>query len=141
MVLWQSDANLVWKSPYESKGGGQRVLIVDDDPNLTRLLGVLLRSAGFESIFAHDGPSGLDAAESEKPDVIILDLRMPCMDGRAVYRELRARGVATPVLIASAYGARRAYAELGAQGWIEKPFEPDALIEAIVQQLNAKLTR
>ena len=108
-----------------------RVLIVDDDPNLTRLLRTLLHSSGFEVSSAADGSIALDTANNESFDVIILDLRMPGLDGRTLYRELRARGVMAPVLIASAYGARNAQAELGAEGFIEKPFEPDLFVEAV----------
>jgi DNA-binding response OmpR family regulator len=109
----------------------RRVLIVDDDINLSRLLRTILRTADFEVLTAFDGLGALDIADVERLDVIVVDLRMPRLDGRGFYRELRARGNNTPVLVASAFGARSAQAELGAQGSIEKPFDPDALIQAV----------
>lgn len=118
--------------------GAARILVVDDDVNLTRLLRAILRTSGFEVVTAGDSTEGLSVAESEQFDLIILDLRMPVMDGRTFYRELRARGVDTPVVIASAYGARAAQAELGAQASIEKPFDPDRLIDTVNAILNRR---
>jgi DNA-binding response OmpR family regulator len=115
---------------------GARILVVDDDVNLTRLLRAILRTSGFEVSTSGDSTEGLNVAESQPFDLIILDLRMPVMDGRTFYKELRARGVATPVVIASAYGARAAQAELGAQAAIEKPFDPDRLIDTVNRILN-----
>jgi DNA-binding response OmpR family regulator len=62
---------------------------------------------------------------------------MPRMDGRTFFRELRAKGNSTPVLIASAFGARDAQRELGAEGAVEKPFSPDALARAIREVLES----
>ena len=111
--------------------GTHRVLIVDDDRNLTTLLAAILKSEGLDVLSASDGPRALDLLDSEPVDALILDLRMPGMDGRTLYREVRARGHNVPVLIASAYGARSAQHELGAEAAIEKPFDPDKLLEAI----------
>ena len=113
-----------------------RILVVDDDVNLTRLLRAILRTSGFQVVTSGDSTDGLSVAENEAFDLIILDLRMPVMDGRTFFRELRAKGVATPVVIASAYGARAAQAELGAQAAIEKPFDPDRLIDTVNRILN-----
>ncbi len=110
---------------------GARILVVDDDVNLTRLLRAILRTSGFDVTTCGDSTEALSVAEANDFDLIILDLRMPVMDGRTYYRELRGRGVNTPVVIASAYGARAAQAELGAQAAIEKPFDPDRLVETV----------
>jgi DNA-binding response OmpR family regulator len=126
------------RSPSENHEAvaGRSVLVVDDDVNLTRLLRMILRSAGFEVLTAEDGFAGLEVTKERTPDLIILDLRMPQMDGHEFYRELRNRGIQTPVLIASAYGARAAQRELGAQGAIEKPFDPDRVVEVVEQILD-----
>src|SRR5581483_9635291 len=108
-----------------------RVLVIDDDPGTNRMMGLSLRLQGFHVTSAYDGYSGLDEVEAHHPDVIVLDLEMPMMDGRAFFRELRARGHGTPVLIASAYGARAGALELRANGYITKPFHPDELAEKI----------
>jgi CheY-like chemotaxis protein len=113
-----------------------RILVVDDDPGLMRLVSAILRSAGYVVTTAADGSEALETMRSAEVDAIVLDLRMPVLDGRAFYRELRASGNHTPVLIASAYGARDAQIELGAQGAIGKPFEPDALLAAVARVLG-----
>jgi DNA-binding response OmpR family regulator len=108
-----------------------RVLIVDDDVSLSRLLSMILRTANCDVLTAFDGLRALEVARSQEIDLIVLDLSMPALDGRGFFRELRREGHKVPVLIASAYGARSAQVELGAEGAIEKPFDPDALIQAI----------
>ncbi len=114
------------------------VLIVDDDRNLTVFLTTVLTLEGHQVVSATDGASALDLLQSGEVevDVIVLDLRMPHMDGRTFFRELRARGNETPILIASAYGAREAQKELGAEGAVEKPFSPETLARAIRQVLS-----
>jgi DNA-binding response OmpR family regulator len=108
-----------------------RVLIVDDDINLSRLLRTILRTAGYEVVTAVSGQQALGALEDQTMDLVLLDLSMPVMDGRTVFREMRSRGVETPVLIASAFGARSAQLELGAEGFIEKPFDPEQLLDTV----------
>jgi DNA-binding response OmpR family regulator len=110
-----------------------RVLVIDDDVSLSRLVRAILRTADFEVAQAYNGLEGLEVASREHPDVIVLDLQMPQMDGRGFFRELRARGDLTPVLVSSSYGARSAQQELGAEGSIEKPFDPDALVAAVAR--------
>jgi DNA-binding response OmpR family regulator len=109
----------------------RRVLVIDDDVSLSRLVRAILRTADYEVAQAYNGIEGLEVAGREHPDVIVLDLQMPQMDGRGFFRELRARGDYTPVLLSSSYGARTAQKELGAEGAIEKPFDPDALVAAV----------
>jgi len=101
------------------------------------LLGAILRAAGFIVSTASDGFLALEAMESAEPHVILLDLEMPGMDGREFYRRLRAVNSATPVMILSAYNARAAQLELGAQAYTAKPFDPDQLVEAISGLLEA----
>jgi DNA-binding response OmpR family regulator len=115
---------------------GKRVLIVDDDRNLTRLLTTVLQLGGYGVLTAPDGEAALQLLGSESVDLIVLDLLMPRMDGRSFYRELRSRGDATPVLIASAFGARAAQQELGAEGAVEKPFDPEALLDVVTGLLH-----
>ena len=112
------------------------VLIVDDDRNLTVFLSTVLALEGHAVKIAPNGEAALDLLENSTVDVIVLDLRMPRMDGRTFFRELRGRGDSTPVLIASAFGARDAQRELGAEGSVEKPFAPEALARAIREVLG-----
>jgi DNA-binding response OmpR family regulator len=110
-----------------------KVLVLDDDNALQRLLRLTLTSEGFEVITASNGLEGLEKVRVDPPDVILLDLEMPVMDGRTFFRELRKQGNNTPVLILSAYGARNAQRELQADGSLEKPFEADVLMDELRQ--------
>ncbi len=107
------------------------VLVVDDDNSLSRLLTIVFRDAGYDVATAPDGQAALACVAAETPDVVILDLEMPGMNGREFYRELRTRGVSCPVLILSAYGAKAGQQELGAQSYMNKPFDPDDLLSAV----------
>jgi DNA-binding response OmpR family regulator len=93
---------------------------------------------GLDVLSAADAQTGLQLLETEQVDAIVLDLRMPGMDGRALFREVRARGNKAPVLIASAYGARQAQQELGAEAAIEKPFDPDELVDVVRQLIEPR---
>lgn len=115
------------------------VLVVDDDPPLRRMLSLTLRDGGFSVVPADNGQAALDLLTSDDtlPDAIVLDLEMPVMDGRAFFRELRSRGIDVPVLLVSAYGARAAQRQLGAEGALDKPFNPEELIRRVRSLLPA----
>ena len=100
------------------------VLAVDDDPAILALLKLTLADEGFTVTTAANGAEALASFDEVHPDIVVLDLEMPVMDGRAFYRTLRQRGEATPVLLLSAHGARAALRELGAEAAFEKPFDP-----------------
>jgi CheY-like chemotaxis protein len=110
------------------------VLVVDDDPAVARLLQAILATEGIQVEKANSGEAALAWLHDghEEPDVILLDLMMPGMDGRQVFQEARRTGVETPVIFCSAYGANEARREVGAQGAIDKPFSPDTLIAAVM---------
>ena len=108
-----------------------RVLVIDDDAPMTRMIAMTLRSSGYDVVTATNGRAGLDQVATQHPDVILLDLTMPVMDGREFYHQLRTAGDATPVIILSAYGAREAQRELQADASMAKPFRPDDLAEKI----------
>jgi CheY-like chemotaxis protein len=130
-LTWKSSIAASWSSAIERK----RLLIVDDDAALLNLLSALF-SPDFDVRTARDGREALAIVSRELPEAIVLDLEMPGMDGRSFYRELRARGLNTPVLLLSAYGARRARDELGAQGHVAKPFEPSALLDEVSRLIS-----
>ena len=115
----------------ETPHSQRHVLVIDDDANLTRLMATILRTSGIDALTATDGRAALDTVEAEKVDAIVLDVEMPVMNGCDFYRELRSRGIETPVLIASAYGAREYQKELGAQACVEKPFDPEDLVSEL----------
>jgi two-component system response regulator MprA len=109
----------------------ERVLVVDDDPPLLRMLKRSLTAEGFEVTVAGDGGAALVAAERSAPDVIVLDVAMPAIDGLAVCRRLRGRGLPTPILMLTARDAvadRVAGLEAGADDYLVKPFAMQELI-------------
>jgi two-component system, OmpR family, response regulator MprA len=117
-------------------GGGlrERVLVVDDDPPLRRMLARTLVAEGFEVSTAPDGGAALVAAEKAAPDVIVLDVAMPGLDGLAVCRRLRGKGLPTPILMLTARDAvpdRVAGLEAGADDYLVKPFAVQELIARI----------
>jgi two-component system, OmpR family, response regulator MprA len=117
----------------------ERVLVVDDDPPLRRMLERTLAAEGFEVTVAADGGAALLAAERSAPDLIVLDVAMPVLDGLAVCRRLRDKGLPTPILMLTARDAvpdRVRGLEAGADDYLVKPFA----VQELVARLRA-LTR
>jgi two-component system response regulator MprA len=116
-----------------------RVLVVDDDPPLRRMLERTLLAEGYDVTLAADGGAALAEAERTAPDVIVLDVAMPGLDGLTVARRLRSKGVPTPILMLTARDAvpdRVAGLEAGADDYLVKPFA----VQELVARLRA-LTR
>ena len=122
----------------------KRVLIVEDEIKITRLVRDYLRQAGFDVLEAIDGPSALSLARAEKPDMIVLDLGLPGMDGLDVTRELRAAS-SVPIIMLTARSEetdRIVGLELGADDYVTKPFSPKELIariRAVLRRADATL--
>lgn len=119
---------------------GPLVLIVDDDPQLREFVRVNLEAEGYEVREAGSAKEGLEALDKESPDLILLDVMMPQVDGWEMLQRVRERhGVdAIPVIMFSGKVDERSPAEAtsrGAQGFIGKPFDPRALIESTKQLL------
>jgi DNA-binding response OmpR family regulator len=93
-------------------------------------------SEGYEVETAGDGIEALEQLEDADFALVILDLEMPRMDGRTLFRELRARGFDQPVIIVSAFGAAQARRELGADSAVSKPFDPDRLVTEVRELLK-----
>lgn len=108
-----------------------RVLVVDDDPGVRRMVEIVLDSEGLAVTAASDGERAMSLLEVLDFDLVVLDLQMPVMDGRTFYRELRRAGYRIPVIVLSAYGARDAARELGAEAGMGKPFDIDDLIDLV----------
>lgn len=110
---------------------GERLLVVDDDTAITDSLAPLLRREGFEVAVAHDGRTALAAVEFREPDLIVLDVMLPGLDGRAVLRQLRAAGRQVPVVLLTSVGeaGERARAlDEGADDYLNKPFDHHELV-------------
>ena len=113
-----------------------RILLIEDDRDVARALVLRLKAIGHDPFAMHEGASGLAAAIATIPDIIILDLRLPDMDGFAVLQQLQQHEVARliPVIVVSANVAERAKREamlLGAHCFIEKPYGFRKLAAAI----------
>jgi DNA-binding response OmpR family regulator len=117
-----------------------RMLIVEDEPALMRGLTDTFRARGFDVTGARDGASGLDAALSEPPDVILLDIMLPKMNGYEVCRTIRDRAIEVPILMLTAKGQEEDIVlglNLGADDYITKPFK----IGELIARVNALLRR
>ncbi|MDY0969197.1 response regulator, partial [Sphingomonas sp. CFBP9021] len=102
------------------------ILIADDDPHIRQLLAFALAKAGLDTIEAEDGEAALAAVESHAPDLVVLDINMPRMDGIETCRRLRARSD-LPILFLSSRDDeldRVLGIELGADDYVTKPFSP-----------------
>ena len=128
----------------------EKILIVDDDPDILDALTMILESKGYQVITAQDGIEGLANLKAEKPDLLILDLLMPKMDGFAVCKELQdprwSKFRDIPILILTSVreeASRRRYEletglELNVDDYAEKPVSPDILLERVGKLIKKK---
>ncbi len=117
-----------------------RVLIVDDEPNIRELLSVSLKFQGFEVAVAEDGPGALDAARTFRPDLLVLDVMLPGMDGFGLLPRLRADGVDAPALFLTARDSNDDKVNgltIGGDDYVTKPFS----LEEVVARLRVLLRR
>ena len=124
---------------------GTRVLVIDDEAPIRLLCRVNLEAEGMEVLEAADGPSGLETARSETPDVILLDVMMPGLDGWRVAEELLddQRTAAIPIVFLTARAELRDRArgiDLGGVDYVTKPFNPVELAP-LVRELLARVSR
>ena len=118
----------------------RRVLVVDDEENVVHLVASALRFDGYEAVTADNGNSALAAVAEYDPDLVVLDVMMPGLDGHAVLQHLRAAGSAVPVIFLTARdGASDRVAGLrsGADDYVVKPFS----VEELLARVNAVLRR
>ncbi|OGO40591.1 MAG: hypothetical protein A2Z04_02720 [Chloroflexi bacterium RBG_16_57_9] len=112
-----------------------KILAVDDEPDVLRLVEIKLKKAGFEVLTARDGEEGARKALAEKPDVVLLDVMMPKMDGYSAARKIKAEANPVPIVIMlTAKGQETDVVEGltgGADDYIIKPFAPRELIARI----------
>ena len=115
------------------KAQQSRILVVDDEPDILNLLEYNLKRAGFQAILAKDGPEAIEAAKAHRPDLVLLDIMLPDMEGTEVLRRLKAveATASIPVIMLTAKGEevdKIVGFELGAEDYITKPFSPRELI-------------
>ncbi len=106
------------------------VLVVDDDPDILEAICDILEAEGYRIARARHGGEALAAVDTQRPDVILLDLMMPVMDGVAFAQELHRRPVVReiPIVVISADGNPQRAAAVGATGYLAKPFDIEALL-------------
>ena len=113
---------------------GKKILIVEDEQNIVDILSFNLSREGYDTMEAYDGPTGLKLALEENPDLILLDLMLPGMDGFDVCRRIRQAGHATPILMLTAREEEADKVlglELGADDYITKPFSMRELLARV----------
>ncbi|HEX7463473.1 MAG TPA: response regulator [Actinomycetota bacterium] len=111
-----------------------RAMIVEDDPDILIVLRKSLEGAGFDTSLAADGSTAMLRIEAERPDVVLLDLMLPLMDGWSVLAELRDRPDAPKVVVCTARASeieRERALEMGAAEYVTKPFRPDHLVSLV----------
>ena len=119
------------------------ILVVDDDPKILRLLRVELTAQGFQVLGAERGRDALDLVQRQRPDLVILDIIMPGMDGLEVLRQLR-ESSGVPVILLTAKGTdtdKIIGLELGADDYLAKPFNPEELtarVRAVLRRTQAR---
>ena len=121
------------------------VLAVDDEADILLIVTVILRSSGHDVLQASSGEMALEILEREKPDAMLLDIRLPGIDGLEVLERLRAarRLSSLPVIVISAFSNPETLAratEIGCKGFVTKPFAPDQLLGTLDDVLRAGTT-
>jgi len=114
----------------------KKILVVDDEPDIIKMLGTRLKANGYEVISAQDGVQAVSVAHKEKPDLIILDVKMPAQDGYTVYENLQMASNTSmiPVIFLTALPSEeveKKVQELGADGYISKPFDTEDILSKI----------
>lgn len=118
-------------------GQGKAVLVVEDDPDLRQMMELMLDSLGYRVLAAADGREALAKVAQQMPGLILLDMRMPVMDGWEFAREFRARydHRAPIVVVTAARDARQRADDIAAEGHLDKPFDLDDLVRVVEQHL------
>ena len=119
----------------------KRILIVDDELSILVPIKFLLEKNGYQVIQAGDGITGIEKAGESRPDMILLDIQLPEMDGYTVARKLKSNPQFsdTPIVAVTSYamvGDRERVLESGCTGYIEKPINPETFVEEISQYLS-----
>lgn len=119
----------------------ETILLIEDNEQNRYLAIFLLESRGFRVVTALDGPEGIERAREVRPDLILLDIQLPRMDGYAVARRLRGEPELRhiPIVAVTSYamaGDREKTLEAGCDGYIEKPIDPDTFVDEVAGYLS-----
>ncbi|MDZ4180199.1 MAG: response regulator [Coriobacteriia bacterium] len=120
-----------------------RILVVEDDPQNLYLVKFLLERAGHEVIIAVDGSQAVEVALENGPDLILMDMLLPRMDGWAATRALKGdHGLKVPIIALTAYsmkGDRESILNAGCDGYISKPIDPETFVAQVEEHLSAQV--
>jgi len=122
----------------------KKILIVDDERDIVKAVMIRLQTSGYEVVTAFDGAQGVFMAHKEKPDLIILDIRMPAGDGFSVAQRLR-KSIHTfqiPIIFLTGSpekNSEQRAQEVGARFYIKKPYDPEELLDAVRRALETEL--
>ncbi|HHT9124025.1 MAG TPA: sigma-54-dependent transcriptional regulator, partial [Candidatus Wunengus sp. YC63] len=120
------------------------VLIIDDEVDMCDMLSHVLNQAGFATYIAHDGNTGLEVFNKESPSVVILDLRMPGINGMDVLKQIKHTSSETPVIIITAYGEIQSAVEAikhGAYNYFNKPFDNEEVVVTVEKAIEERAMR
>ena len=110
------------------------ILVIDDDPGILSTVSEILEDEGYPVELATNGAEGLQVLDRVQPSLVVLDMRMPVLDGWSFARILHERGIHLPILVMTAARDARHWAqEIGADGYIEKPFDLLTLIDSVAR--------
>lgn len=116
-----------------------RILVVDDDPDILKLLGMRLNAAGYQTTAAHNGAEAMSSVTTARPDLVISDLRMPEMDGLTLMEKLHATHPTLPFIMLTAHGSipeAVSATQRGAFGFLTKPFDGQELLRQVANALR-----
>lgn len=119
----------------------KKILIVDDEPDVIKMLSLRLKSSGYQVISAQDGIQAVAITHKEHPDLIILDVKMPAQDGYTVFENLKmsAKTNLIPIVFLTALppeDVKKKVAELGADGYFSKPYDPEEMLDKVKKILG-----
>jgi len=122
------------------------VLVADDDASILRVVAMVLATKGIKTITAEDGEQAVERAAKQMPDAILLDIRMPKLDGFQVFEKLRANPVTAHIPVAfftadKDFGDFRKAQEMGGLIYISKPFKPNTLVDSVQMLLASNRRR
>lgn len=123
------------------KNKSVRLLLVDDDPNMQRMVALFLNKKNYELEIAGNGRKALDLLDNNKFDLVISDMQMPLMDGSTLLRKMREKKIKTPVILISAYTSLNMPNEIDTTDFVAilfKPFDSSNLISSIEKVLKIK---
>ena len=117
------------------------ILVVDDEPSISEVVSIYLRRAGYQVVIARDGQAALEALEKQPPDLVVLDLMLPKVDGLEITRRLRAEGDTPIIMLTARRGEtdRVLGLEMGADDYVVKPFSPQELVSRVRAVLRRTL--